>query len=204
MAQDERIRVLLADDHRLVREALRIVLERDCEIVAEAATGEEAVALAAKTKPHVVVLDIEMPGLGGLAAAHQLAKGLPATKVLILSQYQDEEYVLEALSEAQAAGYMVKTDAASELLNAVRAVRSGKRYLSPSIAPIVLSRLAHPVASAGQNQSHLSRRERQVLRLISEGATSKEIAASSTSKLNLRSTAAMVRYAIKRKLIRID
>jgi len=213
----QRIKVLLADDHRIVREALRMVLEPECEIVGEAATGEEALALAARTRPEVVVLDIGMPGMGGLAAAHRIAKQAPGARVLVLSQYADEEYVIEAFSEARVAGYLVKTDAAAELLNAVRAVHAGKRYLSPSVAPIVLGRLdrpfKHPLGSDA-----LSRREREVLKLIAEGSTTKEVAArlgispktaqahreNLKEKLDLRSTAAMVRYAIKHKLVRID
>jgi len=107
-----RIRVLLADDHRIVREALRMVLATECEVVAEAADGEQAVALAAQLKPQVVVMDLAMPGIGGLSAARRIAKEAPACKVLMLSQYDDEEYVLEALGEAGCAGYVVKTDAA--------------------------------------------------------------------------------------------
>lgn len=212
-----KIRLLLADDHRMVREALRMVLEPECDIVGEAASGEEALALAATTKPQVVLLDIAMPGMGGLAAAHRIAKQMPSARVLVLSQYADEEYVIEALSGAKVAGYLVKSDAAAELLNAIRAVHGGKRYLSPSIAPVVLGRLDRPARN--QSGSHaLSRREREVLKLIAEGATTKEVAArlgispktaqahreNLKERLNLRSTAAMVRYAIKCKLARID
>jgi two-component system, NarL family, response regulator NreC len=217
MSSAEKVKVLLVDDHRMFREALRIVLEPECEIVGEAQSGEEAVALASRTKPQVIVLDIGMPGTGGLAAAHQLARHAPASRILMLSQYDDEEYVMEALSEARAAGYLVKTDAAAELLNAVRAVHGGKRYLSPSIAQMVLARLGRR-AHSGEASGNLSRREREVLKLIAEGATTKEIAAnlgisSKTAqahrdnlktKLNARSTAAMVRYAIKHKLVRLD
>ena len=141
MEDHGRIRVLLADDHRILREALRMVLATECEVVAEASNGEQAVAIAAQLKPDVVVMDIGMPGIGGLSAARRIAKEAPACKVLVLSQYDDEEYVLEALGEAGCAGYIVKTDAAAELLSAVRAVHSGRRYLSPTIAPIVLARL---------------------------------------------------------------
>lgn len=201
----------------MFREALRIVLEPECEIVGEAQTGEEAVAIASRARPQVIVLDIGMPGTGGLAAAHQLARQAPASRILMLSQYDDEEYVMEALSEARAAGYLVKTDAAAELLNAVRAVHGGKRYLSPSIAQMVLARLGRR-AQSGEASGQLSRREREVLKLIAEGATTKEIAANLgisaktaqahrdnlKTKLNARSTAAMVRYAIKHKLVRLD
>ncbi len=193
-----------------------MVLEPECEIVAEAGSGEEAVALAMRTKPNVVVMDIAMAGTGGLAAAHHIARQAPASRVLMLSQYDDEEYVMEALVEAHATGYLVKTDAASELLSAVRAVHRGQRYLSPAIAAIVLARLGR--ADRDRAGSLLTRREREVIRLIAEGATSKEIAArlaispktaqahreNLKLKLYLRSTAEIVRYAIRHKLVRID
>src|SRR5229473_4475039 len=218
METQPRIRVLLVDDHRILRDALRMVLEPECEVVGEASSGEQAVALAAQLKPQVVVMDVGMPGIGGLAAAHRIHKEVPACKVLVLSQYDDEEYVIEALTEAGAAGYIVKTDAAAELVSAVRAVHSGRRYLSPSIAPIVLAQLRKPARANGSAPRHLTSREREVLKLISEGATTKEVAQSLgisaktaqvhrenvKQKLDLRSTAAMVRYAIKHKLIRID
>ncbi len=216
METGARIKVLLADDHRLVREGLRALLEAECEIVGEAASGEETLAMAAKTRPQVVVLDIQMPGIGGLAAAHRLARSAPPVKVLVLSQYSDEEYVVEARSEAGVAGYLVKTDAAAELLYAVRSVAAGKRYLSPSVAPIVLGRMNRPAAS--DQGATLTRREREVLRLIAEGAAAKEIARrlgispktaeahreNLKRKLDVRSTAAMVRWAIRHKLIRDD
>jgi DNA-binding NarL/FixJ family response regulator len=218
MEPQPRIRVLLADDHRILREALRTVLAAECDVVGEASNGEQAVALAAQLKPQVVVMDLGMPGIGGLAAAHRIRKESPACKVLVLSQYDDEEYVLEALTEAGAAGYLVKTDAASELLAAVHAVHAGARYLSPSIAPIVLAQLGNRARANGAGPPRLTRREREVLKLIGEGATTKEVAqrlgiSAKTAqvhrenikqKLDLRSTAAMVRYAIKHKLIRID
>lgn len=213
----ERIRVLIADDHRLFREALRTVLERECEVVGEAADGEEALALAARTRPHVVLLDVGMPGIGGLNAAHRLAKETPTSKVVILSQYDDDEYVIEAMVEAGAAGYLVKTDAATELLNAIRAVAAGKRYISSAVAPAVIGRLRNPQSPAGA-EIKLTRREREVLKLIAEGATAKEVASrlniapktaqvhrdNLKQKLGAKSTAAMVRYAIKHKLIRLD
>jgi DNA-binding NarL/FixJ family response regulator len=213
-----RIRVLLADDHRILREALRMVLATECEVVAEASDGEQAVAIAAQLKPHVVVMDIGMPGIGGLSAARRIAREAPACKVLMLSQYEDEEYVLEALGDAGAAGYVVKTDAAVELLSAVRAVHSGRRYMSPTIAPIVLSRLRNGAPANVSRTTNPTRREREVLKLIAEGSTTKEVAQrlgisvktaqahreNLKQKLELHSTAAMVRYAIKHKLIRVD
>ena len=217
---DGKIQVVLADDHRMLREPLRLLLERggECEVVGEAASGEEAVALTAKLHPQVTILDIGMPGMGGIAAAHQIAKASPATKMLILSQYDDEEYVIETLTEAGAAGYLLKTDAPEELLNAVRAVHAGKSYLSPSIAPILLSRITRPRTAKHSNKFTLTRREREVLKLIGDGATSKDIALkldispktaqvhrdNLKQKLNLRSTAEMVRYAIKHKIVKLD
>jgi DNA-binding NarL/FixJ family response regulator len=217
---DGKIQVVLADDHRMLREPLRLLLERggECEVVGEAASGEEAVALTAKLHPQVTVLDIGMPGMGGIAAAHRIAKASPASKVLMLSQYDDEEYVIETLTEAGAAGYLLKTDAPEELLNAVRAVYAGKSYLSPSIAPILLSRITRPQTAKQSNKFTLTRREREVLKLIGDGATSKDIALkldispktaqvhrdNLKQKLNLRSTAEMVRYAIKHKIVKLD
>jgi DNA-binding NarL/FixJ family response regulator len=218
MESRDRIRVLLADDHRIVREALRMVLASECEVVAEASDGEQAVAIAAQLKPQVVVMDLAMPGIGGLSAAHRIAIEAPSCKVLVLSQYDDEEYVLEAFGDARCAGYVVKTDAAAELLTAVRTVSAGRRYLSPAIAPIVLARLRNGASKNGSRSPTPTRREREVLKLIGEGATTKEVALklgisvktaqvhrdNLKQKLELRSTAAMVRYAIKHKLIRLD
>jgi two-component system, NarL family, response regulator NreC len=217
---DGKIQVVLADDHRMLREPLRLLLERggECEVIGEAASGEEAVALAAKLHPHVIVLDVGMPGMGGVAAAHRIAKTSSASKVLMLSQYDDEEYVIETLTEAGAAGYLLKTDAPEELLNAVRAVHAGKSYLSPSIAPILLSRITRPRTAKHGNKFTLTRREREVLKLVGDGATSKDIALkldispktaqvhrdNLKQKLNLRSTAEMVRYAIKHKIVKLD
>lgn len=213
-----RIRVLLADDHRLFRDALRLVLAPECDVIGEARDGETAIALAAESRPDVVLLDVGMPGVGGLAAAHRIARRAPGVKVLMLSQYDDEEYVLEALGEAHAAGYMLKSDAAAELLSAVRAVHDGHQYLSPSVAPIVIARLSHKRGPAAGSGEKLTRREREILRLVAEGATAKEIAArlgispktaqahrdNLKQKLNLKTTAAMVRYAVRHKLVRND
>ena len=184
----------------------------------EASTGEQAAEFAAQLKPQVVVMDIAMPGIGGIAAAHRIRKQTPACKVLVLSQYDDEEYVLEALAGAGAAGYLLKTDAADELLSAVRAVCAGKQYISSSIAPIVLAQLRNPAPNAESGTPRPTRREREVLKLIGEGSTTKDVArelgiSAKTAqvhrenlrrKLDLHSTAAMVRYAIKHKVIRTD
>lgn len=209
------VRVMLADDHRVLRDSLRLLLEQNgCEVVGEASTGEEALALAARVRPQVLVMDLEMPGVGGLAITHRIVKLSPAPHVLILSAYDDEEYVIEALTRAGAAGYLLKSDGAAELINAVRAIIAGKRYLSPSVAPILLGRLQSSEPSL-PILDLLTRREREVLRLIAQGATSKEIAErlgispktaqvhrdNLKQKLNLRTTAALVRYAIKHRIV---
>jgi len=216
-SSDEKIRVLLADDHGILRGSMRLLLEKNgFLVVAEAASGEEALALAARLRPQVVVLDLEMPGTGGLAAAHRMAKVSPASKVVILSAYDDEEYVFDTLTVAGAAGYLIKSDAPEELINALRAVNAGKRYLSPSIAPVLLGQLGRP-PSARSGAPALTRREREVLRLIAGGSTSKDIAQklgispktaqvhrdNLKQKLGLRSTAEMVRWALKHKIVKL-
>ena len=212
------IRVMLADDHAVLRGSLKLLLERNgCEVVGEASTGEEALMLAAKVRAQVLLMDLEMPGLGGLAVTHQIVKLSPAPRILILSAYDDEEYVVEALTRAGASGYLLKRDGTDELINAVRAVAGGKRYLSPSVAPILLGRLQSP-DPARSIFDLLTRREREVLRLIGQGATSKEVAErlaispktaqvhreNLKQKLNLRTTADLVRYAIKHRIVSPD
>jgi DNA-binding NarL/FixJ family response regulator len=216
----EPIRVLLADDHRVLLASLRALLERHGHvIVGEATSAEEAIPLAARLHPQVVVMDLEMPGMGGLASIPRIHRVAPASKVLILSAHDEEPEIIEALSEAGAAGYLVKGDAPEELLNAIRAVNRGKRYLSTSVAPILLGRLKHGQAKAdGGAGSPLTRREREVLRLVGQGASGKEIAAklgispktaqvhreNIRQKLNLHSIADMVRYAIKHRIVKLN
>lgn len=218
MEDQPRIRVMIVDDHRIMRDALRMLLADECQVIAEAADGEQAVAIAARLKPQVVVMDLGMRGIGGLSAARRISRESPACKVLVLSEHDEEEYVLEALGESGCAGYVVKTDAAAELLSAVRAVHAGQRYLSPAIAPILLARLRIGAQAKASRTPTPTRREREVLKLIGEGASNKEVAQhlgisvktaqahrdNVKQKLELRSTAAIVRYAIKHKLIRLD
>jgi two-component system, NarL family, response regulator NreC len=214
------IRVLLADDHPILLAALRALLERHGYlIVGEATTGEEAIPLAARYSPQVVVMDLEMPGLGGLGSIPRLRAVAPAAKILILSAHDEASDVMGALSDAGADGYLVKGDAPEELLNAIRAASNGKRYLSSSIAPILLSRVKHSSRRMGEHHdSTLTRREREVLRLIGQGMPAKEIAQklqispktaqvhseNIRRKLDLHSIAEMVRYAIKHGIVKLD
>jgi two-component system invasion response regulator UvrY len=160
-----------------------------------------------------------MHGIGGIETIYRLRKEVPQSKVLILTQYDDEEYVLEALGKAGVAGYVIKSDAANELLGAIRAVAAGKRYISPAVAPVVLDKLRKGAQRiANSDGDILTERERKVLKLIAEGVGTKTIAerlgispktvqvhrSNLAAKLRLPSTAAIVRYAIKHKLMKLD
>jgi DNA-binding NarL/FixJ family response regulator len=200
----------------MFRELMRPIIATECEIVGDAADGEAALSLALRTRPHIILMDIVMRGSDGLSAAHQLARKVPSAKVLVISQYNNREYVLEAVKEAGVAGYFLKTEeSADNILPAIRAVHAGGQYFSPSIARIVVEEMNHPSHTGGDG---LTKREREVLRMVAEGLTTKEIAArlkispktaqvhrdNLKQKLNLHSTAALVKYAIQRKMIRVD
>lgn len=207
-------RLILIDDHRLFRESLQALLQsQGFVIAAQCSDAREGLELVARLAPDIVLLDIDLPGLNGVQAAYRIARKAPRTRILILSQYADEEYLLQALLDAKVAGYLLKSDAAHELLGALQTVAAGKRYLSPAVTPAVLERLA--AASPGAAGEVLSRREREILGLIAQGATAKTIGqklqispktvqahrANMATKLGLHSTAELVRYALKRKLV---
>ncbi|MGH7841652.1 MAG: response regulator [Candidatus Binataceae bacterium] len=211
------LRVMIVDDHHIVRSALRLLLEQNaCEVVAEAASAEAALTLAPKTRPRIVLMDLEMPGVDGIAATRRLRQVAPSAKVIFLSAYDEEKDVVEALTAAGAAGYLLKSDAPDELISALRAVSAGGRYLSPSVAPLLLRRVSDP-ARTRDGEPVLTTREREVLRLVGQGATSKEIAArlgispktaqvhrdNLKRKLSLRTTADLVRYAIQHKIVKL-
>ena len=216
-SSSDRIRVLIADDHRVLRDLVKPAIAAECEIVGDVADGEAALALALRTKPHIVLLDIVMRGTDGLSTAHEIARKLPSAKVLVISQYNSREYVLEAIKQAGVAGYFLKTEeGADNILPAIRAVHAGGQYFSPSIARMVVEEMNNP--SYTGSDDGLTKREREVLRMIAEGLTTKEVAArlkispktaqvhrdNLKQKLNLHSTAAIVKYAIQRKMIRVD
>ena len=211
-------RVLLADDHRMFRDGLRALLaeEPDLEVVGAAGNGLEAVALARRLAPRVVVMDVEMPLLNGIEATRQIRAELPGARVVILSMYDDRRFVAEAL-RAGATGYLLKDSAFEELARAVHAAASGQVYLSTAITGIVVEDYIHPATDpAGSVFSHLTARERQILQLLAEGKSSKETAqlleiSSKTvdahrthimDKLGLKSIAELTHYAIREGLTR--
>jgi two-component system, NarL family, response regulator NreC len=212
-------RILLADDHSIVRKGLRSILEEDggLEVVAEAANGREAVDLCQSLEPHIAVLDVGMPQLNGLEAAAQLQRSSSPTKVIMLSMYRDETYILRALT-AGARGYLLKDTAEEEILPAVRTVIRGNSYFSPGISQTLLDDHIRYLQKRGLQDSYdlLTEREKEVLQLLAEGRSNKEVAAvlnlslstvethrtNLMQKLNLHSSAEIVLYAVRKKLIR--
>lgn len=207
------IHILLADDHALVRQGLGMILgaQPDMQIVGQAGNGNEAVEMAEKLKPDVVVMDVAMPELNGIEATRRLAVSLPRTRVLALSMHKDSVYVREIL-RAGARGYLLKDSADADLINAVRAIAKGEGYISPAVSDAVLTDYRKHVTDP---LDLLTSREREVLQHIAEGKTNKEIATSLNlsvytveahrgrimEKLNLHSTGELVRFALRNGLI---
>lgn len=177
MAKKDELTVLIADDHPLVREALHRALdvEEDMKVVAEASDGEEAVKLASELKPDVVVMDIVMPKVNGIEATRKIKEIAPDTAILILTAYDDEEYVL-GLLDAGAAGYLLKSARGRDLVGAIRAIRAGESVLHPNIIARLLKRATVTVVKENKAQGLLSERESEVLRLVALGMSNKEVA----------------------------
>jgi DNA-binding NarL/FixJ family response regulator len=174
----EKIKILIADDHAVVREGTRQILEEepDLEVIAEAADGEEAIKLADTLKPDLAIIDISMPNIDGIEATRQIKTNHPAMSVLILTAYDDDQFIFSLL-EAGAAGYLLKSVRGKELVDAVRQVHAGESVLHPSIARKVLNRfVATPDQSGIQKEMVLSDRETEVLRLATQGLSNQEIA----------------------------
>ncbi|HEY4360202.1 MAG TPA: response regulator transcription factor [Bryobacteraceae bacterium] len=212
------IRILLADDHTVMRRGLRVLLERQpgFQVVAEAADGSEAVEMAAREKPDVVVLDIAMPTLNGIEAARRIVEKNPDTAVVILSMHSDESYVLRTL-KAGARGYLLKDAPEADLINAIHAVHDGKAFFSPAISKLLVEDYMRQMQQRGIEDTYelLTSREREVLQLLGEGKSNKEIANSLNlslhtvethrsnmlEKLNLHSTAELILYAVRKGIV---
>jgi DNA-binding NarL/FixJ family response regulator len=210
--------ILIADDHALVREGIRALLslQDDLEILDEAANGKEAVEKAERLKPDIILMDIAMPGLGGLEATIEIKKTNPDTKILVLSQYDDQEYVRRLL-KAGVSGYILKQSVGKDLISAIRAVAKGEFYLYPTITSgVVAGFLGKDAPAEDSPYEQLTDREKQVLKVIGEGHNHKDIAnllnisvktviahqTNISEKLNIHSRAGLMKFAIQRGLVK--
>jgi two-component system response regulator NreC len=213
-----KIRVLLVDDHTILRAGLRMMLDAqpDIEVVGEASDGRQALAEAQRLQPHVVLMDITMPEMNGIEATRQLKRTLDSTRVLILTMHENEEYLFQVL-RAGASGYILKEAAGTELISAIRIVFAGRFYMSPSAQSMMVGDYLQRVRSGEERDSYsaLTEREREILKLVAEGHTNNQIAerlfispktvdthrTHIMDKLNLHSRAELVKYAMRRGLL---
>lgn len=209
-----KIRVLLVDDHTIVREGIGTLLELspEVEVVGEASNGQEALELIAELELDVVLMDLAMPVMGGLEATRNICREFPGVKVLILTQYEDKEHVF-AILEAGAHGFLNKSAASSELISAIRSVYRGDSYLSPSATKYLVD--GYRLETRRDPYEQLTAREREVLRLLAEGHTAREVAdmlvispktvdshrTRFMAKLDLRNRAELIKYALRKKII---
>ena len=218
MTHEKPIRILLADDHTVMRRGLRLLLESQPEfsVVAEAADGRQAVQQAEASQPDVAVVDIAMPNLSGIEAAERIMTALPNTAIVILSMHSDEGYVLRAL-KVGAKGYLLKDSAESDLIEAIKAVHEGRTFFSPEISKMLVEDYVREIRTRGAEESYdlLTSREREILQLLAERKSNKEIALALhlspytvethrrnlQEKLNLHSLAELILYAVRKGLI---
>jgi DNA-binding NarL/FixJ family response regulator len=215
----KKIQILLVDDHNMVRQGLRVLLEaeQDIEIVGEAETGRQAVQMVKNLRPDVIVMDVAMPNLNGLEATRQIMKEAPGSKVLVLSSYSDDEYVHQ-LTEAGASGYLLKQTASADLIKAVRETSKGNAFFSPAVSKRLLDRYRETFLNGAPIKKRtdlLTTREAEVLQLIAEGKPNKQIASDLCisiktvekhrqqvmNKLNIHDIAGLTRYAISKGVI---
>ncbi|PYT14925.1 MAG: DNA-binding response regulator [Acidobacteria bacterium] len=212
------IRILLADDHTVVRKGLRLLLEsqQGFEVIADASDGRETVAMAEQHQPDVVVMDVAMPILNGIEAARQISAKLPRTAIVFLSMHSDEGYVLKALKSG-ARAYLLKDSAEYDLISAIKAVNEGKAFFSPAISKMLVEDYVRQMRERDVEDSYelLTTREREILQLLAEGKNNKEVASllnlslytvethrsNIFQKLNLHSSAELILYAIRKGVI---
>ena len=213
-----KIRIVLADDHKLMRSGLRVLLEQqpDFTVVGEASDGRDAVALVASQRPDVLVMDIGMPSLNGIEAAAQITQSHPEVAIVMLSMHSDESYVLRAL-KAGAKGYLLKDSAEADLIRAVHAVADGKSFFSPAVSKVLLDDYVRKLQRSGTEDPYdlLTPREREVLQLVAEGKSNKEVAqllnlsvytiethrSNIMEKLNLHGVPELILYAVRKGII---
>jgi two-component system, NarL family, response regulator NreC len=214
----KKVKVLLADDHLLMRSGLRLLIEQQSNltVVGEAADGRQALSLAKSLHPDVIVMDIGMSNLNGIEAAHQINQSQPEIALVMLSMHSDESYVLRAL-KAGARGYLLKDSAESDLIKAIHAVAEGKSFFSPAVGKILLDDYRRKLKRAGVEDSYdlLTAREREILQLLAEGKSNKEVAgllhisvytaeshrANIMEKLKLKGTPELILYAVRKGVI---
>jgi len=216
------IRVAIVDDHDLVRAGIRAILEQDplFQVVGETGDGQDAIRLVTNLKPDVVLMDVHLPGgIGGLEATETIVKDCPDVRVIILTQYENREYIRRAI-RIGARGYLLKRSVASELKDAIRAVHAGQRYLHPSVADelVDLVTTGRSLDDAEDDYDRLTAREKQVFKLLAEGKTSRDISKYLTislktamthrtnimEKLNMHSRSELIRYAVRKAVIPVD
>ncbi len=218
----DKTRIVIADDHAILRDGVKALLKMysDLEVVGEAADGQEAIEKARELKPDVVLMDIAMPGLGGLEATLEIKKICPDTRILVLTQYDNKEYLMRFL-KAGAAGYVIKKAVGEELVAAIRTVKSGERFLHPSMATQLIDEYLHPTEATNEEGNHyekLSDREKEVLKLVAEGSTSQQVAdalglsvktvmvhrSNIMEKLGIHNRTELIKYAIRKGLIQVQ
>lgn len=216
------IRVVIVDDHDLVRAGIRAILEQDplFQVVGETGDGQDAIRLVTALRPDIVLMDVHLPGgLGGLDATEAIVKDCPGVKVIVLTQYENREYIRRAL-RIGARGYLLKSSAAPELMDAIRTVHAGQRYLHPSVADelVDLVTTGRSIEDSEDDYDRLTTREKQVFKLLAEGKTSRDISKYLTislktamthrtnimEKLNMHTRSELIRYAVRKAVISVD